>query len=733
VQRISYMTKGGIRVDREIVAQPYSPADTALADRLDERRGVLFSSSFEFPGRYTRWDMGFVDPPLVLTARGRTFAIEALNERGRLLLGAVGEALAALPAAAIRHADDHRIDGEIHESTTRFPEEERSRQPSVFSLLRALGDLFASPKDRDLGDEHLGLYGAFGYDLVFQFEPVPLRLPRPDDQRDLVLYLPDEILIVDHMRQQAALHRYEFEIAGRSTAGLPRATPPAPYRLARAAPLPADSDHGPGEYAALVRRAKEAFVRGDLFEVVPGQLLVDTCADMPSVVFHRLRRANPAPYGALINLGDGEFLVSASPEMFVRVEGKRIETCPISGTIARGRDAIEDADRILELLNSKKDESELTMCTDVDRNDKSRVCVAGSVKVIGRRQIEMYSRLIHTVDHVEGELRPEFDALDGFLSHAWAVTVTGAPKLWAIRFIEEHERSSRRWYGGAIGRLTFDGNMNTGLTLRTMRMKDGIAEVRAGATLLFDSDPEAEEAETRLKAAALFTAIRGSGTGSAQRAATASTPSARGRTVLLIDHEDSFVHTLAGYIRTTGAEVTTLRHDFARTQLQGGLSPDLVVLSPGPGRPDDFALRETLDLLLRRGLPVFGVCLGLQGIVEYFGGTLGVLDVPMHGKPSLVRTLPSRLLRGLPESFTVGRYHSLYAVRSRLPSVLSIAAETEAAETEDGVIMAIEHNSLPIAAVQFHPESVMTSPGEIGMPVIEQALALLCEKAAAAE
>jgi len=721
VQRINYETKGGIRIEREIVLQPYSPADTALADRLDHQRGVLFSSSFEFPGRYTRWDMGFVDPPLVLTARGRAFAIEALNERGRVLLGAVADHLGELPAAEIRRIGEDRIDGEIRESAVRFPEEQRSRQPSVFSLLRGMAELFASPVDQEPGDMHLGLYGAFGYDLVFQFEPTRLRLPRPADQRDLVLYLPDEILIVDHMRQHAALHRYEFEVAGRSTAGLPRLTSPAPYRLDRAAPPPPESDHGPGEYAALVRRAKESFVRGDLFEVVPGQLLATPCADMPSLVFHRLRQANPAPYGALINLGEGEFLVSASPEMFVRVEGRRIETCPISGTIRRGRDAIEDADRILELLNSKKDESELTMCTDVDRNDKSRVCVAGSVHVIGRRQIEMYSRLIHTVDHVEGELRPEFDALDGFLSHAWAVTVTGAPKLWAIRFIEEEERSSRRWYGGAIGRVTFDGNMNTGLTLRTIRMKGGVAEIRAGATLLFDSDPDAEEAETRLKAAALFTAIRG-GRGATAAAAPPVVQSARGRRVLLIDHEDSFVHTLAGYIRTTGAEVTTLRHDFARAQLQGGLRPDLVVLSPGPGRPKDFAIGETLALLLERGIPVFGVCLGLQGIVEYFGGSLGVLDVPMHGKPSVVRALPGRLLRGLPERFTVGRYHSLYAVRGRLPAVLSVVAETE-----DGVIMAIEHASLPIAAVQFHPESVMTSPGEIGMPIIEQALALLCE------
>jgi len=714
MQLTRYTTRGGVSVQREVWHGPYEREHDTLARILDSRRGVLFSSSFEFPGRYTRLDMGFVDPPLVLTARGRVFSVEALNARGHIVLDAVEGALDRLEIAESRRAAEDRIDGEVRESDTRFPEEQRSRQPSIFSVLRALGELFGSSED-----EHLGLYGAFGYDLVYQFEPMKLRLPRPPDQRDLVLYLPDELLVVDHMKQQASIHRYEFEVNGHSTAGLPRATAEAPYRPEPVEPLAPESDHAPGEYADLVRRAKEAFVRGDLFEVVVGQLLSTPCPDLPSTVFHRLRQANPAPYGALINLGQGEFLVSASPEMYVRVEGKRIETCPICGTIRRGRDALEDSERIRELLNSQKDESELTMCTDVDRNDKSRVCVPGSVRVIGRRQIEMYSRLIHTVDHVEGELAPEFDALDGFLSHAWAVTVTGAPKLWAIRFIEEEERSSRRWYGGAIGRVTFDGNINTGLTLRTMRMQDGVAEIRAGATLLYDSDPEAEEAECRLKAAALLGAVQGTSRAAAQ--AEARPAVGRGRKLLLIDHEDSFVHTLAGYIRTTGAEVTTLRHDFARQQLRDGLRPDLVVLSPGPGRPEDFAASDTFDLLIERRIPVFGVCLGLQGIVEYFGGSLGVLDVPMHGKPSVVHARPSRLLRHMPERFTVGRYHSLYAVRERLPAVLSVAAETE-----DGVIMAIEHTELPIAAVQFHPESVMTSPGEVGMPILEAALTTLC-------
>jgi len=190
--------------------------------------------------------------------------------------------------------------------------------------------------------------------------------------------------------------------------------------------------------------------------------------------------------------------------------------------------------------------------------------------------------------------------------------------------------------------------------------------------------------------------------------------------VLLIDHEDSFVHTLANYIRTTGAEVITMRPDLAREALQRGCSQDLVVLSPGPGRPSDFAMAETLDLIVRRRLPVFGVCLGLQGIVEYFGGSLAVLDVPVHGKPSLVRACGGRLLGGLASEFTVGRYHSLHARRDSLPPELLVTAETET-----DVVMAIEHLHLPIAAVQFHPESVMTSREEVGMPIIASVLSSL--------
>ena len=263
----------------------------------------------------------------------------------------------------------------------------------------------------------------------------------------------------------------------------------------------------PGRYAAIVEKAKERFKCGDLFEVVPSHVFHERCAS-PAAFYERLRERNPAPFEFLFNLGDGEYLVGASPEMYVRVQGDRVETCPISGTIARGADPLEDAANIAMLLGSAKEESELTMCTDVDRNDKSRVCVPGTVTVIGRRQIEMYSRLIHTVDHIEGRLLPGRDALDAFLTHMWAVTVTGAPKAWAMQFIEDNEGAPRRWYGGAVGKIGFDGSMNTGLTLRTAHIRNGVATVRAGATLLYDSDPESEERETHIKARALLETLR---------------------------------------------------------------------------------------------------------------------------------------------------------------------------------------------------------------------------------
>lgn len=725
-QHIRYRTAGGLTVQRYERAVPYENATDPLVEQLDAHRGLLLSSSFEYPGRYTRWDVGFVNPPVAITARGRDLWIEALNRRGELLIPEVHRALLACDAIDSLHSTAGLLAMRVQEPVGPFTEEERSRQPSVFSVLRAVAAHFRSDRD-----SHLGLYGAFGYDLAFQFEPVNAHQSRDPGDRDLVLYLPDELVVVDHHSRCALNLRYEFvcrddpraddvhHAAHTTTGGMQRHGHAEPYRPdPRARP---GCDHRPGEYAETVRRAQQHFADGRLFEVVPGQVFHEPCPDAPSQVFRRLRKANPAPYGALINLGEREYLVAASPEMYVRVSGDAVETCPISGTIARGGDALGDARQIRALLNSPKDEAELSMCTDVDRNDKSRVCVPGSVTVSGRRQIEMYSRLIHTVDHVKGQLAPQYDAFDAFLTHTWAVTVTGAPKASAMQFIEEHERSPRHWYGGAMGQIGFDGNMNTGLTLRTIRIRDGVAQVRAGATLLMDSDPEAEEAETRLKASALLGALRGE---TAYRVNSRQSdpdsevlPGAEHLRVLMVDHHDSFVHNLGSYFREYGVQMVTMRPAMAREALCGGeMDFDLVVLSPGPGRPEDFDLSATIGLCEEQHLPVFGVCLGLQGIVEHFGGELGQLAEPMHGKSTPLRHDGQGVFRGLPAGMEVGRYHSLCA--AVLPDCLAATAHT----LDDGVVMGVRHRTMPVTAVQFHPESIMTLEGRSGHRLIRNVL-----------
>jgi len=730
-QVTSFVTAGGIRVRR--TAEPFDPARIDdITRQVESRRGAVLSSGMEYPGRYSRWHVAYTDPFAEVVARGRRVTITALNDRGMVLLPAIA---GAVRRAGQVEASGREITVTVPEPRGTLAEEQRSRRPTVFSVLREIIALFGCE------DRHLGLCGAFGYDLAFQFEPVRLRRERPASQRDLVLHIPDRVWAIDRKRGTAFLYSYEFDTGSASTDGLPRESPPTRRSGGTASrgtaqgpgrELPAGTadsvlhadipgDPQPGSYARVVELAREKFARGDLFEVVPSHVFHGRCAS-PAAFYERLRWVNPAPYEFFLNLGEDEYLVGASPEMYVRVHGDRVETCPISGTIARGSSPLEDAENIRALLNSAKDESELTMCTDVDRNDKSRICEPGSVKVIGRRQIEVYSRLIHTVDHIEGRLRPGFDGLDAFLTHMWAVTVTGAPKNWAMQFIEDHEDAPRRWYGGAVGVLGFDGSVNTGLTLRTAHIRGGIAAVRAGATLLFDSDPMAEERETALKARALLETLDDADSERAPRPARPAPARAlpgEGLSVLLVDHQDSFVNTLAGYFREQGASVTTLRFGFDPALLDSR-APHLVVLSPGPGRPSDFGCDELLTELDRRGLAAFGVCLGLQAMVEHAGGALSLLPEPAHGKPGQVKVLGGSLLAGLPGEFTAGRYHSLYAADDQVKGGFTVTAATP-----DGVVMAIEDDAAGRWGVQFHPESILTASGGAGHQVIANVLRLV--------
>jgi len=584
---IEFVTEGGVRVERESFPSNYATAIDNTLDRVNSQRGAVLSSNYEYPGRYTRWDTAIVNPPFGIEAQGRDVKLIAYNNRGRIFLEPLLSLMQAHEHVATATLNDDTVTLRVIERGGVVSEEERSRAPTVFSVVRSIVDLFRSDED-----PNLGLFGAFGYDLAFQFDDLEFKMDRGDSQRDLVLFLPDEILVVDHHQAIAWHDKYEFTIDNVSTRGIEREVIEEPFQQSDV--VPPKGDHVPGEYAAMVEKAKEKFIRGDLFEVVPGQMFYEQCKTQPAEISRKLKSINPSPYSFFINLGDQEYLVGASPEMFVRVSGRRIETCPISGTIKRGRDAIEDSEQILKLLNSKKDESELTMCSDVDRNDKSRVCEPGSVKVIGRRQIEMYSKLIHTVDHIEGRLR----------------------------------EGPRAWYGGAVGVVHFNGDMNTGLTLRTVRIKDGIAEVRAGATLLFDSDPMEEERETELKASAMLTAIREAGKTNDADNARDTAQVGKGRKILLVDHEDSFVHTLANYFRQTGAEVVTVRSPIADDTLEIH-KPDLVVLSPGPGSPKDFDCAATIKKVRDNKLPIFGVCLGLHFLVLMMKSRLAAIILSM--------------------------------------------------------------------------------------------------------
>src|ERR1039457_4732508 len=704
-----YKTPHGIHVTRSASKTKFRKGFGLhhLLRDLDQHRGIYLSSGYEFPGRYSRWDIVSTCPPLEIVAYDRRVEIRPLNARGVQIARMFHALLAGHP-----HWDDFGFEGAVLAGRLKplpalFPEEERSKQPSAFSILRTLIEEFSGEED-----SRLGLGGGFGYDLLFQFEPIEKKLPRAG-HKDLHLYLCDDIWYMDRKKETVERYQYEFESEGANTRGLPRdgeaIAPPAPRESG-----PIASDHTPAEYMAKVETVREGMRRGDYYEVVLRQTFHTPYSGKASDLFRRVQDASPSPYEFLLQFGE-EQLVGASPEMFVRVEGARIETCPISGTAQRTGDPLRDADNIRALLDSAKEESELTMCTDVDRNDKSRVAEPGTVKVIGRRLIESYAGVFHTVDHVEGILKEGFDALDAFLSHMWAVTLIGAPKKAAAQAVEALEKDARGWYGGAVGMISLNGDINTGILIRTTYLRDGMARYPVGATLLYDSVPALEERETRMKATGFFRTL---GPPEAKAAVAERSSAGCGAKLLLVDNDDCFIHTLANYARQTGAEVVTYRAGFP-AELIAQVAPDLILISPGPGRPADFGVPEVVKTAVRLGLPVFGVCLGLQGIVEAFGGPLGVLDFPMHGKPSTVRNRGVGVFAGLPAEFQVGRYHSLFARREMFPAWLEITAETE-----DGVIMGVRHRELPIEAVQFHPESILTAEDGHGLKLMENAMRL---------
>lgn len=693
--------------ETQVESLDYKAGIAELSKALDAKRGMYLSSGVEYPGRYTRWDFAFIDPPLELIARNRTITVRALSERGVFWLKHLTPMLAADSHVALVSQTDRLLELTVSESDQFFPEEERSKQPSVVTPLRtvisALTEVFDDPL--------FGFYGAFGYELIFQFDPPPL-VQDHTDVKLFHLYFADELHLVDRRREVAEKTSLHLLIDGDSSDQYSNEPfEPIEIKTQKDSSVTTEVFSAPSdtEYETMVLDAKEEMRLGNIFELVLSKRYETEQKHPLSDVFERMKSQNPSPYELFCRFDD-EALVGTSPEMFVRVVGQRVESCPISGTIRRGKNAIEDAKQIQTLLNSEKDAVELSMCTDVDRNDKSRICEAGSVRVLSRRSIETYSSLFHTVDHVEGQLKESYSGLDAFLSHMWAVTLTGAPKKKAITLIEAMEGASRHWYGGAVGRLSFNGDVNTCITIRTIHFKADKAFYRVGATLVWDSDPKAEVQETITKAAPFYL-----GLGLKKREESiVFNPGqiAVGKTAVMIDNEDSFVHTLGEYFRRLGMTLKTFR---AGVSVEAVLAekPDLIIHSPGPGRPQEFNMPRLIQQFADAGIPQFGVCLGLQGMVEAYGGELKYLDEPRQGKQWQLSHSGEGMMAGLADKVSVAAYHSIVAHRDYFPEVLEVLAENE-----QGDVMAIRHKSLPLMAVQFHPESILSFADDAGLKMI---------------
>lgn len=365
-----------------------------------------------------------------------------------------------------------------------------------------------------------GVFGYLGYDMVREMERIGASNPDVLGAPDAVLMRPtvmvvfdsvkDEITVVTPVRPEAGLsseaaHARAIDRLTEVVDGLDRPIPkeapaPAPHDL------PAmTSNTTASEYEAMVLRAKEYIAAGDIFQVVLSQRF-EAPFHLPAFALYRaLRRTNPAPF--LVHLDFGGFqIVGSSPEILVRVRDGKVTIRPIAGTRPRG--ATPAADRALadELLADPKERAEHLMLLDLGRNDVGRVSEIGSVSVTDQFFLEYYSQVMHIVSNVEGRLSAPHDALDALIAGFPAGTVSGAPKVRAMQIIDELEKDKRGVYAGCVGYFGANGEMDTCIVLRTAVVKDGRIHVQAGAGVVADSSPAAEQAECVNKAKALFRA-----------------------------------------------------------------------------------------------------------------------------------------------------------------------------------------------------------------------------------
>jgi anthranilate synthase component 1 len=365
-----------------------------------------------------------------------------------------------------------------------------------------------------------GAVGIFGYDLVRTVEPLGPPNPDPIGLPDMALIVTDALLAFDHMRHELTLIAYAVvedgeidEPYGRALEVIAEARKslrgPVPEPATQVEPRPTPefrSNVTEAEFEANVERIIEYIRAGDAFQVVPSQRFTAPSPVEAFSIYRGLRTINPSPYMYFLDFGDFQ-VAGASPEPLVKVSGRRVETRPIAGTYPRGASEEEDRRQAEALLADPKERAEHLMLVDLGRNDLGRVCEYGSVRVDELMAVETYSHVLHIVSQVSGTLRDDVGALDALRAVLPAGTLSGAPKVRAMQIIDELEPHKRGSYGGAIGYVSFGGDLDTAIHIRTVVVKDGLVHVQAGGGTVADAVPAREYAESLAKAEATFKAI----------------------------------------------------------------------------------------------------------------------------------------------------------------------------------------------------------------------------------
>lgn len=481
---------------------PYSDALPLYRHIKDELPSCLFESASAVD-KSSRLSVIGLEPTLELWGKDDHLTLRLLHPRGRLFYDFIKTEYAAFIASEPGET--------LYLHIPRLPfsgaEEDRlDRQNIVQPLRRVLLEFHADDKN------FMGFYGALSYQFVYQFEDIKHK--KPGVEPDFHLFLFDNILIFNHLTQDLTLYvtRQEESVVEQDLKILKekctaaqamsaeKNVPGATLQVGKIAVTPDDET-----FRKQVAQGVQLCYAGELLEIVLSRKLTTTYAGDPLVLYERYKSINPSPYLFFFDFGD-EILLGASPEMMLRYENGRATLRPISGSVRRSSDPVEDHHLMMELLNSPKENAELDMLIDLGRNDLARICQPG-VEIDHYRIVEKYSHVTHTVAQVSGVLQPRYSGFDALIASLNAGTLTGAPKVAAMEYIEQIETHSRGYYGGSIGWLLLNGDVNTAITIRTAHLKDGLLQFCAGATLLYESVPESELKETHIKAGAFLAAI----------------------------------------------------------------------------------------------------------------------------------------------------------------------------------------------------------------------------------